>query len=193
VIPGGTGPTGTGPTGTGPTGLTDHLRRRVLWSLSTGLYVIGSSGELGGVHRSNLMTANLVVQVSVEPKLVAVAIALDAVTHALVSSGACFSVSLLGREDRTVVRRFVKPVPADSMEVDAGGHLSAMGGEEVFEAPTGSPVLRRAVAWLDCEVRRHVELGSHGLFIGEVSAVGGPSGEVPPLLRMEDTRMSYGG
>lgn len=176
-----------------PPGPTDHLRRRVLWSLPTGLYVIGSAGEQGGVFRRNLMTANLLVQVSVEPKLVAVAVAVDAVTHALVSTGGCFAVSLLGREDRAVVRRFVKPVPVEAVSVAGDGRVTAMGGEEVRVGPTGSPVLRRAVAWLDCEVRHQVELGSHDLFVGEVVAVGGPAGEVPPLLRMEDTRMSYGG
>ena len=34
------------------------------------------------------------------------------------------------------------------------------------------------------------ELGAHTLFIGEVTEVGGEPAEV---LRMEDTRMNYGG
>ncbi len=48
----------------------DRLRRRVLWSLPTGLFVVGSrAGE-----RRNLMTANWVMQVAVTPKLVAVSV-----------------------------------------------------------------------------------------------------------------------
>ena len=56
------------------------------------------------------MTANLVVQVCMEPKLVGVALEHDSVTSRLVSAGGGFSVSLLARADRDVVRRFVKPV-----------------------------------------------------------------------------------
>jgi flavin reductase (DIM6/NTAB) family NADH-FMN oxidoreductase RutF len=69
----------------------------------------------------------------------------------------------------------------------------AMAGEAVVEEVTGAPVLARAAGWVDCAVRHRLDLGSHGLFVGEVVAVGGPEGELPPVLRMEDTRMSYGG
>ena len=76
-----------------------------------------------------------------------------------------------------------------------------MQGEPVVSAPSGLPVLRAAAAWLDCAVRQRVALGSHDLFVGEVidCGVGFPGDpdapEDPPgeLLRMEDTRMSYGG
>jgi hypothetical protein len=41
-----------------------------------------------------------------------------------------------------------------------------------------------------CALIRQDALGSHTLFIGEVGEVGGEPTEV---LRMEDTRMHYGG
>ena len=165
----------------------DRLRRRVLWALPTGLYVVGSrSGD-----RRNLMTANLVVQVATDPKLVAAAVDHGAVTADLVADGACFSVNLLAREDRSVVRRFVKPV--GDVVVGPDGRAVSMAGEAVAEAVTGAPILRRAVAWLDCAVRHRLDLGSHRLFVGQVVGVGGPDGDVPPVLRMEDTRMNYGG
>ena len=167
----------------------DRLRRRVLWSMPTGLYVVGSRDG----RERNLMTANLVVQVATDPKLVAVAVDAGAVTCRLVASGGCFSVSLLSREDRAVVRRFVKPVPAGEVRTDEEGRAVEMAGEAVAEHVTGAPVLRSAAACLDCEVRHRVELGSHELFVGEVVGVGGPEGDMPPVLRMEDTRMSYGG
>jgi flavin reductase (DIM6/NTAB) family NADH-FMN oxidoreductase RutF len=170
--------------------LTDErLRHRVLWAMPSGLYVVGSRA---GEDR-NLMTANLVQQVATSPTLVAAAIDVDAVTHRLVAEGGCFAVSLLHREDRAVVRRFVKPVPAASVVVAEDGRATSMAGEEVEEALTGAPVLSRAAGWLDCELRHRVDLGSHSLFVGEVVALGGPEGAMPPLLRMEDTRMSYGG
>jgi len=175
--------------------LYDRLRRRVLWAMPTGLYVVGST--LGDAGRDasgaqwNLMTASLVVQVATEPKLVAAAVETEAVTRRLVDTAGCFSISLLGRESRALVRRFVKPV--HDVELDDEGAPARLGGEPVVLAPSGCPVLRAAVAWLDCQVRHRWELGSHVLFVGEVTSVDGPEGEVGGVLRMEDTRMSYGG
>ncbi len=172
----------------GAGGIDDRLRRRVLWAMPSGLYVVGSAGH----GSANLMTANLVFQVATDPKLVAVAIDASSLTRRLVAEGGGFALSFLAREDRAVVRRFVKPVPAEDVRIADGAPVS-MAGEAVEVHATGAPVLSRAVAWLDCAVRHRLELGSHELFVGEVVAVGGPEGDLPALLRMEDTRMSYGG
>jgi flavin reductase (DIM6/NTAB) family NADH-FMN oxidoreductase RutF len=160
----------------------DRARRRILWSMPTGLYVLGS------VHggRRNLMTLNWAVQVATDPKLVAVSIETPAVTHALVRDGGVFSLSILSRADRAIVRKFVKPL-------DDGGDPSVLGGFDVVTAETGAPILATSAAWLDCEVRNRVDLGSHSLFIGEVVACGGAVDDDTEILRMEDTRMSYGG
>ena len=174
-------------------GPTDRLRRRVLWAMPTGLYLIGSRAEVDGTVVRNLMTASLVVQVATDPKLVAVALDSTSVTRGLVAAGGCFTVCLLRREDRAAVRRFVKPVAATAVVTDANGRAVSMAGEPVFEAATGAPVVTRAPGWLDCEVRHRLDLGSHELFVGEVVAVGGPEGDLSDVLRMEDTRMSYGG
>jgi len=168
----------------------DRLRRRVLWSFPTGLFVVGSAGVLERDRRHNLMTANLVVQVATAPKLVAVSIEVGALTARLVRAGAAFSVAALARSDRAVVRRFVKPV--DEVEVDGEGRPLTMAREAVFVARTGAPILSRAVAWVDCSLRELLELGSHVLAIGEVVAAGGRPGEAE-VLRMEDTKMNYGG
>src|SRR5665213_1070401 len=84
----------------------DRRRRRVLWSMPTGLFVVGSRSD----DRANLMTANLVMQVSTTPKLVAVAVETGAVTAGLIRESRMFSISILARADRAMVRRFVKPV-----------------------------------------------------------------------------------
>jgi flavin reductase (DIM6/NTAB) family NADH-FMN oxidoreductase RutF len=163
----------------------DRQRRRVLWSLPTGLYLIGSRHG----DAANLMTANLVVQVCLEPKLIGVALEAGSVTAGLVGEGGAFSISLLARADKDVVRRFVKPV-ADT-ERGPDGTLRAMAGHPVREVgPHHLPVLDAAVGHIACAVTQSQALGSHVLFIGEVTEVGGEPAEV---LRMEDTRMHYGG
>ncbi len=178
----------------------DRLRRRVLWSMPTGLFVLGSrAGE-----RRNLMTANWVMQVATTPKLVAASVERGSVTGALIAEGGGFSVSLLSRADRAVVRRFVKPV--QEVVVDPSGAAIAMQGEPVHEVAGGLPCLAAAVAWLSCRVRHTLDSGavdgagpaSHVLFVGEVVDAGeqvlfDPTADHPGLLRMEDTRMNYGG
>jgi len=169
----------------------DRLRRRVLWSLPSGLYLIGSRAELGEGPRWNLMTANWVTQVAVDPKAVAVAVDAEALTCALVTAAGAFSVSVLDRQDRAVVRRFVKPV-AD-VELDARGRARSLAGQAVRELASGCPVLVAATRWLDCAVLERLELGSHVLFVGQVTGAGEAGGDDRPVLRMEDNRMNYGG
>jgi flavin reductase (DIM6/NTAB) family NADH-FMN oxidoreductase RutF len=192
------GPIGPVPSGREPEEY-DRLRRRVLWSLPTGLFVVGTrAGE-----RANLMTANWVMQIAISPKLVAVSVERGAETRRLIEEGGGFSVSVLAREDRTVVRRFVKPVAAVTR--DATGEVTSMQGQPVVQVAGGLPRLEAALGWLACTVREtctweHLsptttEGSSHVLFVGEVVDAGerGSGAAEQPVLRMEDTRMSYGG
>ena len=168
----------------------DRQRRRVLWAMPSGLYVLGSrSGD-----RRNLMTCNWVSQVASSPKLVATAVDHEAVTAGLIVEGGSFSVSILAREDKAVARKFVKPVEQVAMGDD--GAATAMQGIEVLELADGVPVVASSVGWLACALRHTLELGSHTLFVGEVTDVGGRASgpdDHPQVLRMEDTRMNYGG
>ena len=161
----------------------DRVRRRVLWTMPTGLYVLGS--EAAG--RRNLMTLSWAMQVATAPKLLSVGIEAGAVTHDLVRAGGAFALSILAREDRALVRRFGKPLDDDGTPGNLAGH-------DVVTAVTGAPILAVAAAWLDCRVVQTVELGSHSLFIGEVVDCAEDTGRLAGgVLRMEDTRMSYGG
>ncbi len=160
----------------------DKLRRRVLWTMPSGLYIIGSRAA----GRRNLMTANWVTQVAFDPKLVAVSVENEALTATLIHDGGVFSVSVVDRDDRAIVRKFVKPVEHD----EESGTLN---GFSFHEATTGAPVLDQALAHLDCEVRERVAVGDHTLFVGEVVEARFQGDESSQPLRMEDTRMNYGG
>ena len=160
----------------------DRMRRRLLWTMPSGLYVIGSRAG----DRRNAMTANWVTQVSFDPKVIAVSVEDGALTHELIAAGRCFSVNIVDREDRAIVRKFTKPV-----EVDAAGRT--LNGFPFHDGPTGAPVLDQAVGWVDCRLQQEVAVGHHTLFLGEVVACGFQKDEETPVLRMEDTRMSYGG
>ena len=183
-------PGGTGPIGPFPPGVDtdearddyDRMRRRALWTMPSGLFLVGSrSGD-----RANLMTLNWATQVAFDPKLLGVGVEHPALTHELISAGGVFSLNTIDREDRAIVRKFTKPVEIDETAGTANGF--AFHAEQ-----TGAPVLDQAPAWFDCEVRRAVDLGEHTFFIGEIVACGFQKAEDAPVLRMEDTRMNYGG
>ncbi|MGH8985123.1 MAG: flavin reductase family protein [Acidimicrobiia bacterium] len=175
------GPVGPFPEGADPEEY-DKLRRRVLWTMPYGLYVVGSrAGE-----RRNGMTLNWATQLSFDPKLLGIAVEETAFTHELIVEGGVFSLNILDREDRAIVRKFTKPV-----EVDADA--KTLNEIPFHDGVTGAPVLDQAVAYADCEVRQSVDTGEHTLFIGEIVDSGFQKDEETPVLRMEDTRMNYGG
>jgi flavin reductase (DIM6/NTAB) family NADH-FMN oxidoreductase RutF len=133
------------------------------------------------------MTANWATQLSFDPKLIGIGVEQTAFTHELISEGRAFSLNVIDREDRAIVRKFVKPVELDT---DAG----TMNGFPFRDGTaTGMPILTQAVAWVECQVRQDVACGNHTLFLGEVVDCGFQKPEDTEVLRMEDTRMNYGG
>ena len=155
----------------------------MLWPLPYGLYVVGSTD---GADRRNGMTLNWATQVSFEPKLIGIGVERPALTHELISASGVFSLCTLDREDRAIVRKFTKPV-----EVDL--EARTLNGFPYRDGITGAPILTQAVAYLDCEVRDAPVYGNHTFFVGEVVDCGFQADEDTPVLRMEDTRMNYGG
>jgi len=162
----------------------DRLRRRVLWTMPSGLYVVGSTDK---GERRNLMTLNWTTQVASDPKWLGISVERDAFTHELVEAGRVFSVNIIDREDRAIIRKFTKPVDVDLAARTLNGFPYVDG------TTTGAPVLAQAVAFLECEVRQTVPVGDHSLFLGEITNAGFLKDEETPVLRMEDTRMNYGG
>jgi flavin reductase (DIM6/NTAB) family NADH-FMN oxidoreductase RutF len=175
----------------------ESRRRRLLWAMPTGIYLVGSAGDDGGPY--NLMTHSLAVQVSTEPCVVALSIERSARTHAYISATSRCSLSVLRRDQRAIVRRFVKPV--ELVGYDAQGGLQALGGEPAALTPTGSPYLTDAAGCLDLRVIERVDFTSHSLFCcvvvavatGEAVLEGPASARSFEVLRMEDTKMNYGG
>jgi flavin reductase (DIM6/NTAB) family NADH-FMN oxidoreductase RutF len=184
--PGGTGPVGPFPPGVDDDDARDEYdkrRRRLLWKMPSGLYVLGSTD---GAERRNGMTINWVTQVTFEPKLVAVSIEQTAFTHELVVAGGVFALNVIAQDDRAIVRKFTKPVDVDLV-------ARTLNGFPFHDGTTGAPVLDQAVGYVECEVRHSLDLGDHTLFVGEVVNAAFQADEETPVLAMSDTRMNYGG
>lgn len=155
------------------------LVTNVTWLIPNALVLIGSRH---GSER-NAMSASWVTQLAMEPVLLGLSVQAEAITTRLIRGGGSYTVNLWDAADSRTLTRFAKPAR------DEGATLT---GHAVSEAPSGAPVFDEAVAWLDCTVRDTLELGSHVLFIGEVTAVFRRDAGAE-VLSMKDTRMKYGG
>jgi flavin reductase (DIM6/NTAB) family NADH-FMN oxidoreductase RutF len=161
----------------------DELVNRVTWKIPNALALVGSRA---GDER-NAMTTSWITQLSMEPVLVGVGVDNSAVTHRLITDGGSFSVNFWNAEDTRVFVKFSKPATYEHGE--GGGTLN---GRAVRAATTGAPIFDEAIAWVDCEVRHAINLGTHTLFVGEVVDAAISDDDARPAS-MSDTRMKYGG
>ena len=159
--------------------LDDELVNRITWKIPNALALVGSAhdGERNG------MTTSWITQLSMEPVLIGIGVDNSAVTRLLISASGSFSVNLWNSEDTRVFVKFSKPA------VDDGDTLN---GRIVGTATTGAPIFDEAIAWMDCEVRHTLDLGTHTLFVGEM-VDGAIRDDDARSASMSDTRMKYGG
>ena len=159
----------------------DELLNRVTWKIPNALALVGSSA---GDER-NAMTTSWITQLSMEPVLIGVGVDNRAVTHRSITEGGCVHRQPVGRRRHQGVRQVLQ----------AGRPTTATRSTAVpfAAATTGAPVFDEAVAWLDCEVR-------HTLDLGTPHAVRRRGRRTPALnddearpASMNDTRMKYGG
>ena len=115
--------------------------------------------------------------------LIGIGVDNSAVTHRLITDGGSFTVNLWDSDETRPFVKFSKPA------VDDGDSLN---GRAVRNGVTGAPIFEDAIAWMECEVRQSLDLGTHTLFIGELVAAAINDDDKRPAS-MSDTRMKYGG
>ena len=159
--------------------LDDELVNRVTWKIPNALALVGSRA---GDER-NAMTTSWITQLSMEPVLIGIGVDNTAVTHRLITEGGSFTVNLWDADDTRVFVKFSKPANDDG---------DTLNGRAVRSATSGAPIFDEAIAWLDCEVRHTLDLGTHTLFVGELvdAAI---NDDEKRAAAMSDTRMKYGG
>jgi flavin reductase (DIM6/NTAB) family NADH-FMN oxidoreductase RutF len=129
------------------------------------------------------MTQSWVTQVSMEPVLIAISVDHKAVTRRLIEESMVFTVNLWNAGDTRIFVKFSKPATRDGMTLN---------DLPIREGTTGAPVFEGAVAYLECEVRQAIDVGTHTLFLGEVVAAG-VSDDEAEVAAVSHTRMKYGG
>lgn len=155
--------------------LDERTFRDVVGHFTTGVTLVTSRRPDG---RPCGLTANSLASVSLRPLLVLVCLSRSAVSHGCVIEGGAFAVSILGSDDRELADRFARGERDERFD-DGTWRTES----------TGSPVLERALAWLDCRVRDVHDGGDHSIVVGEVVACGAGSGAPLVFYRGEYHRI----
>lgn len=143
--------------------------RKVMGNFATGVTVL-TTATPEGVYG---MTANAVTSVSLEPTLVLACIEKTTRTHAYVQQSKVFALNVLSVEQQSSAELFALP--------DARRER-CLTTVEYERASSGAPLLRGALAYLDCRVVAQHPGGDHTIFVGEVDAAAVLTDEDEPLL-----------
>ena len=146
--------------------------REALQEFPYGIYIIGTTRD----GRPNAMIADWVMQVSFEPRLIAVGFERDSSSLARIRENGAFTVNLLNREGNgmALARGFVQPADASkvrgrSNQAAAQQHDKLAGvAHRLSERAPGCPILDDALAYAECAAEQFVDAGDHVLVLGRV-------------------------
>ena len=106
------------------------------------------------------LTVSAFTSVSPEPPLILVAIDHRSFGHEIMEDvGATFAVNILANDQSEMSNRFAWVKDEDRFAVG-----------DWDTAVTGAPVLKDAIAWLDCTIYSRFKAGTHTIYIGRVQA-----------------------
>lgn len=136
-----------------------------------GLYIVGSRSPDG---EPNGMMADWLMQVSFEPRMVAVAFEKDAHTLENIRADGVFTVNMLSQDaaNMQIASRFAQPYYGSKVKGRSGFALTEvhhkLDGIAYRASESGCPILHGVMAWLDCRAADFIEVGDHVLVVGEV-------------------------
>lgn len=131
--------------------------RKAMGCFATGVTIITLDLE-GEVHG---MTANAFASVSLDPPLVLVCIDHTTRTHAHLHTKKRFGINVLCEDQRAISEYYARPERThDRAEAEAGARFD--------RTQHGTPMLRGALAYLECRLHSVQAAGDHTIFIAEV-------------------------
>ncbi len=96
---------------------------------------------------------------SLDPPLVLFCVDKDSRSWPAIAEGGVFCVNVLADDQAALARRF------------ATRGTDRFDGVGRWLAPSGSPILEQALAWIDCAIERVDEGGDHWIVIGRVTGL----------------------
>lgn len=128
--------------------------------------------KLPGSDKPHGLTVSAFASISPEPPLIMVAIDHRTSAYAMLETeGVSFAVNILPQEASEISNRFAWLKDEDRFTLGDWG-----------TAVTGAPILKTALAWLDCTMYARHSAGTHTIYLGQVEASSVPRPNDPPLL-----------
>lgn len=125
-----------------------------------------------GSEEAHGLTVSAFASVSPDPPLILISIDHRASAYRLMEmAGTTFAINILGQDQMELSNRFAWLKDEDRFAAGDWG-----------TAATGAPILKDALAWLDCTIYSRFSAGSHTIYIGEVQASGTPRPDEKPLV-----------
>ncbi|MDH6059322.1 diflavin flavoprotein [Chrysosporum bergii ANA360D] len=120
-----------------------------LGRISSGLYIVTTKkGEMQGA-----MLASWVIQASLQPLGVAIAVSKERAIASLMHLGDGFVLNVLGEENyQGLIKHFLKRFPPGANRFE---------GIKTYAASNNSPILAEALAYMECEVTSRMDCGDH--------------------------------
>ncbi|MDB6056426.1 MAG: diguanylate cyclase [Verrucomicrobiales bacterium] len=156
----------------------NQATHEALRRLPYALYILG----VGNEGETNAMAASWVTQCSFDPPLLMVAVRKDTHTYDLIKNSRAFTLNLLDKKHRDIVRALEKPFDMVNDKLNRVAHR---------EGETGAPILDQAFAYIECRVVEIYEPGDHAIVVGEV--VNASLREEGDPMMCSDLKWHYGG
>ena len=136
----------------------DSSLQKALGRISNGLYIItATKGDI-----QSAMVASWVMQASLTPLGIAIAVAKDRAIESFLQIGDRFVLNVLEEDNyQHLIRHFLKRFPpgADRFE-----------GVKTVPASNGSPIIADSLAYVECEVSNRLECSDHWIVYSNVQA-----------------------
>jgi flavorubredoxin/flavin reductase (DIM6/NTAB) family NADH-FMN oxidoreductase RutF len=135
----------------------DNDLEKALGRLSSGLYIITTrKGEV-----SSAMLASWVIQASMEPLGVAIAVAKDRAIESLLHIGDRFVLNVLEEDNyQSLMKHFLKRFPPGA---------DRFADIKTYFSDNSSPILADALAYMECEVSSRMECSDHWIIYSSVN------------------------
>ena len=131
--------------------------RTVLGHFPTGVTIVSGVDDGSPVG----FTIGSFTSVSLDPPLVGFLPMKESSTWAAIERSGSFCVNVLSRDQADLCWKFAK----------SDNEADRYDGVTWHAAPTGSPIIDRAVAWIDCNIEHVYEMGDHLFVLGRVMAL----------------------
>lgn len=131
--------------------------KRCMGTWASGVTVVTSRDE----DRIHGMTVSDFTGASLSPPLAVILCNRDSITTGMIAKGKCFGVNILAADQQEISNRFASKkfehVRFEGVEHDSG--------------QTGAPLIKGAIANLDCRLVATHEAGDHLIYVGRIESV----------------------